>query len=101
MPHAYRKRSARNSANDRAARFHRSGLGTTGLAPKQTTFVVTFVWGRRDLTPHRKVTTDRRKALRIARSIAADGARIVLVKKGATHASMKLIADFSTVGGAV
>jgi hypothetical protein len=97
MSSSHQKRSARGSA--RAARSKRSGLATTENFPKQTRFTVTVVWGGKDLTPRTTVTTDRRKAMRIARSIASNGAPIVLVKKGVSHATMKLVADFSTVGG--
>lgn len=98
MSGSYQKRSACGSA--RAAKAKRSGLGRIESYPKQTRFTVTVVWGGKDLTPRTTVTTDRRKAMRIARSIASNGAPIVLVKKGVSHATMKLVADFSTVGGA-
>lgn len=98
MSSSHQKRSAPGAA--RAAKFKRSGLATTERFPQQTKFTVTVVWGGKDLTPRTTVTTDRRKAMRIARSAASDGAPIVLVKKGVSHATMKLIADFSTVGGA-
>lgn len=80
-------------------RYKRSSLGKTETTRNETRYNVTVVWGGKDLTPRTTVTPDRRKALRIAQSIAERGARIVLVKKGSFNDGYKLIADFSTVGG--
>lgn len=98
MPHTSRKRSSRGAT--KAARFKRSSLGQAETTRNQDTFSVIVVRGAHDLTPRTTVTTDRRKALRVAKSIAESGARIVLVKKGSFKRGQKLIADFSTVGGA-
>lgn len=81
-------------------RYKRSSLGKSERTRNEARFCVTFVWGRNDMVPRKYVTPDRRKALRYARSMAASGARIVLVKKGDFKRGQKLIADFSTVGGA-
>jgi hypothetical protein len=84
----------------RQRRFKQSGLGTAENKPKRTHFTVTFVIGPQDLTPREYVTTDRRQALRVAKEQVQVGAPIVLVKKGTFDNGMKLVADFSTVGGA-
>jgi hypothetical protein len=98
MPHTSRKRSSRGSGN--GARFKRSSLGKAETTRNEARFNVTYVWGPHDMTPRRYITPDRRKAMAIARRIAGEGARIVLVKKGDFKRGQKLIVDLSSVGGA-
>lgn len=61
---------------------------------------VFYMWGSHDTHLHRHSTFDRRAAFRHAKTALGRGAQIVLVKKGISHTDMKVIADFSTVGGA-
>lgn len=63
-------------------------------------FHVIYVWGTHDTYTRRHSTYGRREALRYAKELAQQGAKIVLLKKGTFDTGMKLIADFSTVGGA-
>lgn len=98
MPHTFRKRSSRGAT--KAARFKRSSLGKAEKTRNEPTYNVIFVWGGKDITPHRMASFDRQHAFRYAKERVQQGAKIVLVKKGTFNTGMKLIADFSTVGGA-
>lgn len=84
----------------RQRRFKQSSLGRAETTRNDTTFSVTFVLSVYEQTPREYVTTDRRKAFRVAKEKVQDGAPIVLVKKGSFKRGKKLIADFSTIGGA-
>lgn len=85
MPHLPRKRSVASKAE--TTRTHRL-------------FHVVYVWGSHDTYTRLHSTYGRREAFRFAKDKADEGAKIVLVKKGTFHTGMKLVADFSTVGGA-
>jgi hypothetical protein len=63
-------------------------------------FIVTFVWGAHDPTPRSFQTYDRAQAFRYAKDRAAQGAPIVIVKRNTRQGKRRLVADFSTVGGA-
>lgn len=97
MPHKTRPRHLRAIRAGRPNRSRQDAVDTTRNVP---TYNVIFVWGGSDLTPRRMAYFNRQHAFRYAKERVERGARIVLVKKGTFHTGMKLIADFSTVGGA-
>jgi len=98
MPHTSRRRSSRGDS--RGAKFKRSSLGKAETTRNRAEYIVTFVWGAQDMTQRNAVMFGRREAFRYAKIRAAQGARIVVLKKGSFATGQKVIADFSTVGGA-
>lgn len=92
MPHKSRPRHLRNAKRTRSH--------NPDTTRNERSYNVVFVWGSDDMTTRRLAVYDRHKAMACAKSLAARGAKIVLVKKGTFNTGMKLIADFSTVGGA-
>jgi hypothetical protein len=81
-------------------RAKRGTLSRARNTCNQRLFHVIYVWGAHDTYTRRHSTYGRREALRYAKELAQQGAKIVLLKKGTFDTGMKLIADFSTVGGA-
>ncbi|NUS25055.1 MAG: hypothetical protein HOV92_12645 [Streptomyces sp.] len=82
------------------ARGSRAKSRKADTTRNEPTYNVIVVWGGDNLTPQRMASYDRRHALRYAKERVQRGAKIVLVKKGTPETGFKLIADFSTVGGA-
>ena len=93
MPHSKRPRQLRST---KSARLKRSRFEAS---LNDRAYNVVFVWGADDMTAYSMAVADMRKALTRAKALAERGAKIVLVKKNTPNDGMKLIADFSTVGG--
>lgn len=93
MPHTKRPRQVRCL---KSARLKRSRINAI---LNDRAYSVIFVWGADDMTARTMTAPDMGKALQRAKVLAERGAKIVLVKKGSIDGGMKLIADFSTVGG--
>lgn len=94
MPHTKRPRQVRSM---KSARLKQSRLEA---AQNGRAYSVVFVWGADDMAARSMAVTNADKALQRAKSLADRGAKIVLVKKNTPNNGMKLVADFSTVGGA-
>ena len=97
MPHITRPRPVRAK---RAGRANRSRVGSVDTTRNWASYSVIFVWGEHDMTTRKSLLFGRREAIRFAKELLQRGAKIVLVKKGNFNTGMKLIADFSTIGGA-
>ncbi|MGW8703112.1 hypothetical protein ACWGOK_40425 [Streptomyces eurythermus] len=94
MSHSKRPRQIRGL---KSARLKRSRFEAT---LNDRSYNVLFVWGPEDMAARTMAASNMRKALERAKALADRGAKIVLVKKNTPNDGAKLIADFSTVGGA-